>query len=155
MTQGRAQVKVSLVNGVIPIVILVLLTSVVPFACRKDTSSPEPVEPDKPAPPDLADCTRLEITFLPSLVDEVFVLRETMLLFTDAELHRIRSSEVFAVEQPRLVERFVEQLMQASYWGPRHHQLEGRVECMLFVTGGARDLLPSRSRERGTRWWTA
>ena len=66
------------------------------------------------SPPDLSDCTRLEIRYLPSTLDYFFVGHEVDNLLSPAEKNYIQSLEIFLVTDPMCIEAFAHDISQGT-----------------------------------------
>jgi hypothetical protein len=99
-------------------------------SCRKQTpasqepsadelESPEVVLSPAPTPPDLGNCTRLEIEFLPSVLDCLFPIeRMQRILFSSQELEYLRALGTIPVDDVETISAFARDLASAGYYGP-------------------------------------
>jgi len=72
------------------------------------------------SPPDLRDCTRLEIRYLPSTLDYFFSGQDADNLLNPAEKKYIQSLETFVVTDPRCIEAFAQEISQGTLHGILH-----------------------------------
>lgn len=99
-----------LVNSVL---LTVLLLST--LSCRRGPSEPQRTQTPRPMPPDLSDCTRIEIRYLPSLLEYGFRGARRKSVLNPIELAHIRSLDPIVVEQKERVEGFAQSINQGVY----------------------------------------
>jgi len=66
------------------------------------------------SPPDLSDCTRLEIRYLPSTLDYFFSGKDVDNLLSPTEKKYIQSLETFVMTDPRRIEAFAHDISQGT-----------------------------------------
>ncbi len=88
--------------------LLVLVLRSCPFYVR-DTS-----------PPDLSNCTRLEIRYLPSTLGYFFVGQDVDNLLSSSEKQYIQSFETFLITDPRCIEAFSHDISQGTLYNILH-----------------------------------
>jgi len=84
-------------------------------SCRKEPSASGSSVTAPPSPPDVSGCTRLEIRFLPSTLEWVFIPRDNLLLFSAEELERIKSFDRSVVQRAELIRKLARAMSHADY----------------------------------------
>jgi len=84
------------------------------------------------SPPDLSDCTRIEIRYLPSTLDYFFRGQDVDNLLTPAEKKYIQSLETFVVTDPRRIEAFAHDISLGTLHGLLHGKPD--YEVLLFTS---------------------
>jgi len=67
-------------------------------SCRRGPSEPQQAQPGPPTPPDLSQCTRIEIRYPPSLLERRFGGSRRQGVLDSAELAHVRSLDPIVVE---------------------------------------------------------
>jgi hypothetical protein len=128
----RLSARTSRTRSVSLLLLLVLLLSL--SSCRRAPSRPPATRTPVPAPPDLSGCTRIEIRYLPSLLERGFHGRPREGILSPAELAHVRSLDPIVVEQKERIAAFAQEIstglwrdMSRSFPGVAEMQTRGNV----------------------------
>ena len=89
-------------------------------SCRRQPSDPNAASAETPAPPDLSQCTRIEVRVEPSALEALVIPppNEPNVLSVD-EVRWIESLETMVIDDPIHVKALAEDIALAVYQGPR------------------------------------
>jgi hypothetical protein len=85
------------------------------LSCYQGTAGPSHAKTGEPAPPDLTHCTRVEIQYLPSLLDELFMGYRPADLLDPNELAHMQSLNPIIVEQRTRIEALARKISLGTY----------------------------------------
>jgi len=90
-------------------------------ACRKQPSDPNVTAAETPPPPDLSQCTRIEVWVEPSALEALVIPppNEPNVLSAE-EVRWIESLETMVIDDPAYIQALAQNVSMSSYGGPRH-----------------------------------
>jgi hypothetical protein len=100
--------------------LLLICLSLSLLSCRQEPSDSQPSAPPSPRPPDLSTCTRIEIRYLPSLLEYGFHGRQRKGVLSPEELAHIRSCDPFVVDQQEHINVFAQSIGLGCYCDTRY-----------------------------------
>jgi hypothetical protein len=129
--------------GVLMTCLIVLLSS-----CRKRPPGPEPSEPNvssasAPSPPDLSQCTRLEIRFRPSTLHEIGLAQR---LLNQEETEYVLSLDPIVCENREAIRAFARELLAATYVGPRMPSVRVKGHALVTCYSGGAEMTSFQAR---------
>ena len=80
-------------------------------------------QPKHPSPPDLSNCTRIEIAYLPSTLEYFFPSASSQGLLSTAEIQYLKSVKRIVVEDRKTIKAFAYDVSRAVYQGPASRSL--------------------------------
>jgi hypothetical protein len=86
------------------------------LSCYQGTSGPSHAKTGEPAPPDLTNCTRVEIQYLPSLVENLFRSRQPADLLNPSELTHVQSLNPIVVKEERRIKALAQKINSGTHF---------------------------------------
>ncbi len=84
----------------------------------------------RPHPPDLSDCTRLEVRLAEGAMVQFFT--ETKSIFNDEETRYIHSCDTWIVDDPDVIRNFAEDLGKGKYWRQESYSRTPAFEVVCY-----------------------
>jgi len=104
----------SLVNSVLLVLALLAFAS-----CRRSPSGSQETQKAVPSPPDLTECTRIQMRYMPSVLEYGFYGARRKRVLSDAEFSYVRSSNPIVFEQRDQIRAFAQRIRLGVYWDAR------------------------------------
>jgi hypothetical protein len=103
--------------------LFLLLCSV---SCQRRTSDSRQSEAGQPVPPDLSHCTRVEIRYLPTLLEYRFDSNLGKRLLSPTELAHVESLDPIVVEQEDRIKALAQKISLGTYYDSVQHGVPGQ-----------------------------
>jgi len=90
------------------------------LSCQKqpsDTNQPSGTKQPDPKPPDLSDCTHVELRYSPTILRRVFGSKPQNYLNKE-EIEYVQSLDKIVVDDPEFIKALAHDISLGTYWGP-------------------------------------